>query len=588
MQRLSTKLIILLILAALVPLGLYGLLSIWTSRKAQYQSVSQGNQRVAVRAADQTQLHVNNSLSILKAIAENINRVGLEGWQQEAIIKNYVINFPEFQEVYITDRRGQVVLTTRLTGEPANISQEAVFQPAISGRVYRSEVVVSPDFIPVMTIAVPLRRLNQIDGIVAARLNLMHMWNLVDSIRIGQQGYALVVSGSGTLIAHGQNAAKPRILQQENLKGSAIVRAGLAGQTTTMVYRNSEGQQVLGVAAPIPSLNWVLLIEQPTAEAYQAVRRMTYQLIALVIACLIIMLVLGYWGGKEQIVKPIQYLIGMTQRIAQGDLGQQVTITTATEFNQLGRAFNQMSERLLELQEEIRRNERTVTFGRIAAGLVHDLRQPISSIRRSSRMLLRFPDDPAQHETLSKALEREFDNIKRFFADLQNLTHPIPLKPIDLDINQTIVGALESFQEEAAQDQVRLLTRLQEAPDGLRIRADSFALERVFKNLILNAIQAMPEGGDLEVMTASRADRVELQIKDTGCGIAPEQLKNIFTDYTTTKKKGLGLGLAISKKIVEEHQGTITVESEPGKGTCFKLSFAQVDPSRPSDKQMTA
>src|SRR3989338_2520169 len=112
MQRLSTKLIILLILAALVPLGLYGLLSIWTSRKAQYQSVSQGNQRVAVRAADQTQLHVNNSLSILKAIAENINRVGLEGWQQEAIIKNYVINFPELQEAYITDRRGQIALTT--------------------------------------------------------------------------------------------------------------------------------------------------------------------------------------------------------------------------------------------------------------------------------------------------------------------------------------------------------------------------------------------------------------------------------------------------------------------------------------------
>ena len=238
MQRLSTKLIILLILAALVPLGLYGLLSIWTSRKAQYQAVSQGNQRVAVRAAEQTQLYVNNSLSILKAIAENINRVGLERWQQEAIIKNYVINFPEFQEVYITDRRGQVVLTTRLTGEPANISQEAGFQPAISG----SEVVVSPDFIPVMTIAVPLRRLNQIDGIVAARLNLMHMWNLVDSIRIGQQGYALVVSGSGTLIAHGQNAAKPRILQQENLEGLAIVRAGLAGQdgsSFTTVYRTT-------------------------------------------------------------------------------------------------------------------------------------------------------------------------------------------------------------------------------------------------------------------------------------------------------------------------------------------------------------
>jgi signal transduction histidine kinase len=575
MQRLSTKLIILLILAALVPLCLYGILSIWTARKAQYQSVSQGNLRVALRAAEQIQLYIGNSLSVLKAIAENINRIGLEHWQQEAIIKNYVLNFPEFEEIYITDRRGEQIISTRLNGRLGNISQEPVYQEAISGKVYRSEVTVSPDFIPIMTIAVPLRRFNRIDGIVAAQVSLMDMWNLVDSIKIGQRGYALVVSQTGKLIAHGRNEAKPLILQQENLMHLNIVQAGLVGKPTTMVYQGRMGEEVLGVAAPIPSLHWVLLIEQPTAEAFYTIHRMTYQLLSLIVVCLVIMILLGYWGGKTQIVRPIQDLIAMTRRIAQGDLNQRVTITTAHEFAHLGQAFNQMSEQLIELQEEIRRNERTVTFGRIAAGLVHDLRHPIKNIENSSQLMLRFYEDESYRNTFQRTIQREFSSINRFLSDLHNLTHSTPLQPIALDINKVVEEIVESFREIATQAQVRIITRLQ-AEDGLRIRADRFALERLFRNLVLNAIQAMPNGGELVISTRSQGDQVEIQIKDTGCGIPQDQLKNIFTDYTTTKKKGLGLGLAITKKIVEEHQGTIVVTSEPGKGTCFKLYFARL------------
>jgi len=575
MQRLSTKLIILLILAALIPLCLYGILSIWTSRKVQYQTLSQGNLRVAARAAEQIQLYVDNSIEMLKAIAENINRIGLRRWQQEAVIKNYVLNFPEFQEIYITDGYGNQLITTRVDSQGVNHAQEPAFLQAIKGQIYRSEVTVSPEFIPIMTVAVPLRHLDQIDGIVAAKINLMDMWNLVDSIRIGKEGYALVVSKTGRIIAHGDNAAKPLILQGKSLDHLEIVRTSLRGNSITMVYKNDLGKEVLGVAVPLPSLHWALIIEQPTAEAFYTIRRMTYELVGLVIICLIIMLLLGYWGGKSQIVRPIQQLIAYTRRIAQGELGQRVSITSAQEFAQLGEAFNRMSERLLELQEEIRRNERTLTFARLAAGLVHDLRHPIRNIENCSRLIQRLYDDETYRLTFQRTVEREFSNINRFLTDLHNLTHPTPLQPIELEINKVIREVLETFSEEAAKARVELVTHLAQE-DVLKIQADRFALERVLRNLILNAIQAMPDGGRLVITTRARNDQVEIEVEDTGCGIPPEQLKNIFTDFTTTKKKGLGLGLAICKKLVEEHQGTITVRSTVGKGSCFKLTFKRL------------
>ena len=122
MKKISSKLIVLLVLSALIPMVTFGTISIWTSRRATYASVSQGNLNVAQRAAEQIELYVSNSIDVLKALAENINRADLKDWQKERIIKNYVINFEEFEQIYITDKEGSEVVTTRLGMEPEDRS----------------------------------------------------------------------------------------------------------------------------------------------------------------------------------------------------------------------------------------------------------------------------------------------------------------------------------------------------------------------------------------------------------------------------------------------------------------------------------
>lgn len=607
MKKISSKLIALLVLSALIPMISFGIISIWTSRRATYTSVSQGNLNVAQRAAEQIELYVSNSIDVLKALAENINRADLQDWQKERIIKNYVINFEEFEQIYITDKEGREVVTTRLGMEPEDRTGEPAFKTAISGETYRSDVFISDNLVPSMNIAVPLKRLNEIDGVIAAEINLVNMWNLVDSIKIGNEGYASVVSHSGLLIAHGEGDAKALVLQEKNLSDEEIVQDVLKGRSLTRIYPGRKGEKMLGVTAPIKSLGWGVIIEQPISEAFRAARMMTYQLSFLIILFLSIMISIGFLGGR-QIVRPIRELIKATGTISRGDLSQKVEIPTRDEFSELGRSFDMMRERLGELQEEIRRQERSATFGRIAAGLVHDLRTPIKNIENSSRIIQRMFDDEAYRQTFQRTVEREFTNINRFLDDLYDLSHPTPLKPINLSLHKEIREIIESFQGEIQiesfqgeiqNDGIRIAVDFYQ--EDLRVYADKFALERIVKNIINNALQAIsafPESidhggeardkirrrdqGELKITTRpvakpkqllAEADYVEISFADNGYGISPERLKTLFDDYTTTKKKGLGLGLAISKTLVEKMGGNIEVESKVGKGTTFYLRF---------------
>jgi signal transduction histidine kinase len=171
-------------------------------------------------------------------------------------------------------------------------------------------------------------------------------------------------------------------------------------------------------------------------------------------------------------------------------------------------------------------------------------------------------------------VDREFVAIKRVLEDLRNLARPIPLERFPIDVNKSIGDVAEAMKGAAEMAGVTIETELSGEP--LHIEGDLFALGRVYRNLILNSIQATAPGGIITLATVKQDGRAVVSIADTGCGIPPERLSAIFEDFVTTKRRGLGLGLAISKKIVEQLGGRIRVESEVGAGTAFTLDFAAI------------
>ncbi len=570
MKSISTKLILLLIISLLIPLSIYGILSIWTSRHFNFKSVTEGNLNVAKRAASEIDLYVSNNIAILNALAQNLGRFYIPEHEKKLMLSNYKLNFSGIEKILITDEAGKEVMSTN-SALSVDLSQDIAWQAAIKGEVYKSDVFISENLSPSMTIAVPLKRLDTVKGAMIADINLIAMWNLVDNIRIGEKGYAFVVTGEGKLIAHGLGDGKVRVLSNENVSSLSIVKEVLGGKDIVEVYKNIEGEKVIGVAVPIPSMGWGIVIEEPLTEAYASARQMTFLLIILIVMFAVFVSILGFTGARRYIIQPIQTLIAATRRITDGDLDNTVTIRSGDEFQEVGDSFNKMTAQLKIFREEIRRNERIAFMNKIAAGLVHDLRHPVRNIENCSRLVLKMHYREEDMQSFNSIIKRELGNINHFLDDLLNLSRPVKLTPVTLDICNEISSIADMFREEATNKGIIISKCFTD--ESVKVKADKFSIERVIKNIIRNAIEAMADGGSLTITEGLYPDYVSIEFRDTGSGIPPDKLENMFTEFTTTKGSGLGLGLAIANRIITAHHGTLAIESEVGKGTAVTIKL---------------
>ena len=554
----------------------YGAVSIFSLRTGAQQAVIDGNLNVARQVSEQIELYVTGSVNILKAVAADLQQTGLQRWQQDRILKNFVLQFTEFRELTLLDDIGQPVVSSRL-GKPT-VTVPGSEGVNINGTLI-SRFSVDDALLPTAVIAVRLADRDG-GGWLVGRVNLEAMWRMVDRIRVGANGFALVVTNEGQLLAHGDPAAKSRVARGDNLRGHPLVArlAALStGEVTSDQYDDARGP-MLGVAARLPSLGWTVIVEQSRDEAFAIPIRLQWQLGIAIAVALMVMLGVGYFWGYR-FIDPILALTRGTRALAEGKLDERVKVDSSDEIGQLGLAFNNMADRLVELQEDVRKKERQAMFGRISIGLVHDLSHPIQNIGNSCKLIVKMFDDQEYRETFKRTIERELAQVKRVLDDLRNVARPIPLQRFPVDINKEIAELVESMQSTAEKAGLTIETEF--VFGQLFIEADLFALNRVYRNLIMNSLQATPPRGRVVVRTLRDAGYATVEVSDTGCGIPKERLETIFEDFVTTKRRGLGLGLAISKKIVEQLDGTITVSSDVGVGSTLTLKFPLTS-ARPS------
>ena len=576
MKKLSTRFALLLAAAAVMPLLAYGAVSIYSLRNGAQETVIQGNLNVARQVAAQIDLYVSGSRKILKAVASDLQHTGLAPWQQDRILKNYVLEFPEFQELTLIDESGKQTISSRL-GKPT-VTVPGAESTKIDG-ILMSRFSVDNDLLPTAVLAIPLND-SQSQGWLVGRLNLEELWRMVDRIRVGNQGYASVVTREGQLLAHGDPDEKSRVARGDKMLSHPLIVA--LGQqkdqsTASAEYAGTRGA-ALGVAAKLPALGWTVIVEQPQSEAFAIPIRLQTELGIAIALALLAMLLAGYFWGRS-FINPILALTRGTKALASGHLEERVAVHSTDELGQLGDAFNNMADKLVELQEDVRKKERQATFGRVAVGLVHDISHPIQNIGNSCKLMVKMFDDLEYRESFKRTVEREFDQVKRVLEDLRNLARPKPIEKFPLDLNKALHGVAESMLPSAESSGISFEAELVFGP--LYIEGDLYALNRVHRNLITNAFQATPPRGRVMIRSMRKDDEAIVEISDTGTGIPPERLGTIFDDFVTTKKQGLGLGLALSKKMVEQLGGTITVVSQVGVGTTFTMRFP-VTKARPA------
>ncbi len=607
-RHIAMRFALLLALAAVVPLVAYGLISILSLQQGTHDSVVAGNQNVATRAAEELRRYIVTHADLLKALAADLQNTGLDRRQQDQILKNYVLEFREFREITLFAADGSPIVSSRVCPPRIDVKSldrdsgmgiresgdqspapdeshlpnpESRHAATIEG-VLMSPIRVDSELLPTSTFAIRLMHLNEPAGWLAGEFNLEEMWRMVDQIRIGAHGFAMVIAPAGELIAHGDPDKKAWVAQARNMVAHPLVSAlriaapkpdGVK-DPISLEYTADDGVRQLGVAVAIPDLGWTVAVVQPTAEAYANAVVLQRQLVIAISIALLGMIAVGYFFGRS-FINPILALQRATQSVATGKLDTRVQITSRDEIGELGTAFNTMAGRLAELQEDVKKQERQAMFGRVAAGLVHDLLHPIQNVGNNTRLLLRDDVDAETRQDCGRIIDRELTTIRRFLDDLRNVVKPKPVERFAMDVNTTVVEIVDSMRPEG--DRHGILVAGQYAAGPLVIEGDRFALGRVFRNLITNAIQATAPGGSVTVTTTRRGDHVEISVADTGSGIPADRLAAIFDDFVTTKRRGLGLGLAISKRIVEQLDGTIAVASEVGRGTSFTLRFPARD-----------
>jgi len=276
--------------------------------------------------------------------------------------------------------------------------------------------------------------------------------------------------------------------------------------------------------------------------------------------------------------RPMVELQEKIAQVSEGNLDVAVSFAKRNdEMGDLGRNFNYMMQRLRDSQAEIEilhrtqmsRAEHLATLGELAAGLAHEIRNPLAGIAGVMEIIGRDLPPASPARAVVKDVRLEVAQINRILTDLLETARPHPPQICRSNLNTTVEHAVMLARQQVLSKPIKI--ELQPAADLAEVEHDSDQIHQVLLNLLLNAVQAMDGAGTVRVDIGSRGDFATVDVSDTGRGIPPKNLTNIFRPFFTTKGNGTGLGLSLARRIVEEHHGRIEVSSIEGKGSKFTV-----------------
>jgi len=437
-------------------------------------------------------------------------------------------------------------------------------------------------------------------GVVGEILDLRVVQDLVRQTRLGTSGYVYAIDARGVPIAHPNSGA----FTHRSLVLPQVTRALASSQTGSTVGRNFRGQRVLSTWATVGPVGWKVFVEQPESAAFAPVRGKIWRTALLLAAFLAVGVGLSVLLARR-LVRPVKQIRTAAARIGAGAYDERIVLRRRDELGGLAEELNGMAaslqasvqslerkveERTQELQRalaELSRKGRQLEVAsehksHFLANMSHELRTPLNAIIGFSQVLrqrLFGPINEKQEEYLDDILSSG-NHLLSLINDVLDLSKveagQVELEVASFSLREALERGVVMVREPATKDGVRLSLKL--APGVDLVEGDERRLRQVIFNLLSNAVKFTPEGGEVVVATASRDHEVLISVTDTGPGIRVEDHERIFEEFQQTdigvqQREGTGLGLALSKRLVELHGGRIWVESEPGHGSRFVFTL---------------
>jgi nitrogen fixation/metabolism regulation signal transduction histidine kinase len=321
------------------------------------------------------------------------------------------------------------------------------------------------------------------------------------------------------------------------------------------------------------------LLVATSRREQQSLERSILQTGLIVAATGICLGVLMGWWTTARVTRPVAQLVSGVHAVAGGDWSTRVSVSSQDEIGQLAEAFNKMTEQLLEQRDRTLQAERVASWRELARRLAHELKNPLFPLQITIENLQRARDQhPDQFDEVFRestaTLLAELQQLKQIIAQFSDFAK-MPKPEIEtVDANSVVRDVLKLFEAQfQANGRPRIEPVLDLAEGELKIPADALQLSRALRNLILNAMDAMPEGGRLRIRTQRLEDGARIEVEDSGQGLTEEECARLFTPYYSTKRHGTGLGLAIVQSVVADHHGKISVSGRPGHGATFTIDL---------------
>jgi signal transduction histidine kinase len=360
-----------------------------------------------------------------------------------------------------------------------------------------------------------------------------------------------------------------------------IDQARASGGQSSARVTVADGESLNLTAIPLKSAGGaviaVLLVansRKELVEAQQHIRAIAYGVASVGI---LLAILVSLWIAAS-VSRPVEQLARAAREVTAGDWEVQVCVASRDEVGLLAEAFNRMTQELVGQRERLVQSERVAAWRELARRLAHELKNPLFPLQLTVENMIRAKKvSPEMFEEVFAegvtALTDEIANLKTIigrFSDFSKMPKP---QVSDLDFRDVLARVIRLYQPtlEQREHPIEIVAKL--PADPLPVSVDAELMHRAISNLVLNAMDAMPEGGTLTVAAERSGKNVRTTIADTGHGMTTEECERLFTPYYTTKEQGTGLGLAIVQSVIADHHGAIVVESNPGRGTAFVIDL---------------
>jgi len=522
---------------------------------------------------------------------------------KQKYIEEIVELYPFCDAISVIDLKGRIIACTRKELVGQSRADEVWFQRTIQSKeggitaldTYRAQTAGDKMVIG-FNLSIIDEENQEVVGVLTTRVSMNHIVDRIRALdeRIPGDNHAYLLNRRGEILA---GPDENEFLNIHRLHEFPVVRDLLAGKTGITEYENDRGEDVISAGYALvgdgsfDGWGWGIIVTEPLSEAFKAAYAIRNIMIVLVLAVTLLITVFAV-SISRRFSRPIIQVSKSALRIARGDLKPtEIKYGPKDEIGNLVGAFNKMmqnlrittisrdslakeiterqraEQKLQETQEQLIRREKLAVLGQMAGSVGHELRNPLGVISNAAyylKMTLSETDEITREYL--EIISSEVSNSEKIISDLLNLSRTKPAEREKVNVPELISQVLE--KQPILQG---IEVRREISPHLPYLYVDPRQIEEVLINLIINAYQAMPQGGVLTIKAQEKEDKVLILITDTGVGISKENLSKLFEPLFTTKARGIGLGLCVSRNLTEVNGGEIKVKSKEGEGTTFTL-----------------